>query len=104
MHGVLYKRVFYAKYRSKGEKVGPEVGAGGSKIKGHSSSSPEVCNLVGKVDQYKAILITSGQCNDDFWVTYKDNMSFPGQCPVRLDCNGELVVMIVHLQIGGVHD
>lgn len=87
------------KYRSKGEKAGPKLGAGATKIKRHTPSPLGAYSLVGKADQYKAILIMSGQGNHYFWVTPRDNMSFPGQCPVQPDCNGELVGKTIHLQI-----
>lgn len=41
------------KYRSKGAKAGPKLGAGGTKIKRHIPSPLGAYSLVGKADQYK---------------------------------------------------
>lgn len=80
----MYGEEHVQKHRSKGDRAGPTLGAGGTKIKRHIPSPLGAHSLVGKVYPYKAILITSGEYNDDFWVTHRDNMPFPAQCSVHL--------------------
>lgn len=97
MHGQEHVQ----KHRSKGEKAGPKLAAGGTNIEVHTPSPLGACSPAGKADWDKAILIMSGECNDDFWVTHRD-VSFPGQCSVQSNSNGQLVVQTIHLQVMGV--
>lgn len=72
------------KHSSQGDKAGPTLGAGGTKMKRHVPYPPGAYSLVGKVYQYKAILVKSGEYNGDFRVTHRDNMPFPAQLPEYL--------------------